>query len=220
MINDSQAATPRRLNDPNSSKEHCMSDNSQSARIAPLPIAEASRISAEIGLPPELVDRNIFRVLLHSPRVAKGIQELLYSHLFGAAFDGRLRELVIMRIGWVTGCDYEWAQHWFTALKAFGCSPEDLLAVREWHTSPRLGAVERAVLTATDEILANGTISRETWAYCQRHLGGTQACLELITSIATWHAISIVLRSLQIPLEDDTPSWPPDGRVPANGHVG
>lgn len=193
-----------------------MSDNSLPPRIPPLSTDEISRVAAEIGIPTELLDRNIFRVLYQSPRVAKAIQELLYVHLYGAAFDDRLRELVIMRIGWVTDCDYEWAQHWFTALNAFDCSPEDLLAVREWRTESRLGEVERAVLAATDETLATGTISPETWELCQRHLGSEQACLELVTSIATWHAISLVLRCLQVPLEEDTPSWPPDGRSPSS----
>ncbi len=197
-----------------------MSDNSLLPRILPLSMDEVSRIAAEAGIPAELLSRNIFRVLFHSPRVAKAIQDLLYVQLFGAAFDDRLRELVIMRIGWVTGCDYEWAQHWFTALKAFGCSADDLLAVREWRASPRLGAVEQAVLAATDEALATGTISPGTWALCQRHLGSTQACLELVTAIATWHAISLILRCLQVPLEEDTPSWPPDGCSPSTGMDG
>jgi alkylhydroperoxidase family enzyme len=180
-------------------------------------MAEASRIAAEAGVRAELTDRNLFRILLHSPRVAKAIQELLYAQLYDATLEGRLRELVIMRIGWATGCDYEWAQHWWAAQAKFGCSGDDLLAVREWHLSPRFGAVERAVLAATDETLATGTISPETWALCQTHLGSPPACLELVTVIATWYLISQVARSLQIPLEADTPSWPPDGRFPSNG---
>ncbi|MBP1774725.1 MAG: hypothetical protein H6Q86_731, partial [candidate division NC10 bacterium] len=194
-----------------------MSNAPQAPRLALLSMDEVSRIAPEAGIPAELTDRNLFRILLHSPRVAKAIQELLYAQLFGATLDGRLRELVIMRIGWATGCDYEWAQHWWTAQKAFGCNADDLLAVREWQTSPRFGAVERAVLAATDETLATGTISPETWALCQTHLGSPQACLELVTAIATWHLISRVVRSLQIPLEADTPSWPPDGRCLSDG---
>jgi alkylhydroperoxidase family enzyme len=185
-------------------------------RLAPLSMDEVVRIASEASIPAELTDRNLFRILLHSPRVAKAIQELLYAQLFGAALNGRLRELIIMRLGWATACDYEWAQHWISGQKAFGCSADDLLAVREWQSSPRFGAVERAVLAATDEILATGAISSDTWALCQTHLGSPQACLELVTAITTWHLISQVARSLQIPVEADTPSWPPDGRSPTN----
>lgn len=191
-----------------------MSDNSLTPRIPPLSTEEISKIAVEAGIPPELLDRNIFRVLFHSPRVAKALQDLLYAQLFGSAFDGRLRELVIMRIGWNTNCNYEWAQHWFTALKAFGCTEADLLAVRDWPASTHLGAAEKAVLAATDETLATGTISPQTWSLCEQYLGNRQACLELVFAIATWHAVSLMLRSLQVPLESDTASWPPDGCSP------
>lgn len=42
-----------------------------------------------------------------------------------------MRELVIMRIGWVTGSVYEWTQHWGVAT-ALGVDQADLLAVRDW----------------------------------------------------------------------------------------
>jgi alkylhydroperoxidase family enzyme len=41
-------------------------------------------------------------------------------------FDTRLRELMIMRIGWVTGSAYEWTQHWRVATTA-EIPPEDIL---------------------------------------------------------------------------------------------
>jgi hypothetical protein len=102
------------------------------------------------------------RVLLHSPRVAKAIQELLYVQLFGATL----------------------------------------------------------VLAATDETLATGTISPETWALCETPLGSSQACLELVTVLAKWHAISQVARSPQMPIEGGHPSWPPDARCRSNGVTG
>lgn len=191
-----------------------MTNGLSTQRIEPLSTAEIERIAADAGIPAELLDRNIFRVLYRSPRVAKAMQELLYVHLYGSALDDRLRELVIMRIGWITGCDYEWAQHWFTAISAFGCSADDLLAVRDWRTSTHLGDVDRAVLAATDEVVNGGSISDATWQLCCAHLPNRQACLELVTAIATWHAISLILRSLHVPLEEDTPSWPPDGQAP------
>ncbi|QDX80001.1 hypothetical protein B9N43_01250 [Denitratisoma sp. DHT3] len=199
-----------------------MQENLKTPRIPLLSADEIAKIGAEAGIPPELQDRNIFRVLFQSPRVAKALQGLLYAQLFGSAFDGRLRELVIMRIGWQTNCEYEWVQHWYTALKAFGCTEQDLLEVRNWQASTHLGAAEKAVLAATDEVISTGTISDETWARCEQYLEGTEARLELVFAIATWQAVSLMLRSLKVPVEADTPSWPPDGRSPQDfaGGVG
>lgn len=191
-----------------------MSNESSHSRIELLSAEEISQVAVDLGIPPELLDHNIFRALYRSPRIAKAVQQLLYVHLYGSELDDRLRELVIMRIGWLTKCDYEWTQHWFTAIDPFGCTAEDLLAVRDWQASTHLGVLEKSVLAATDEIVNSGAISDVTWQLCREHLSSEQACLELITAIATWHAISLVLRSLRVPLEKGTSSWPPDGVAP------
>ena len=73
-------------------------------------------------------------------------------------------------------------------------------------------ARERAVLAATDEMLAGGTISPETWAACEKYVGAREELLELVAAIGTWRMISSLLRSLEIPLEEGVEPWPPDGR--------
>ena len=45
--------------------------------------------------------------------------------------DARLRELIIMRIGWRQGSVYEWTQHWRVA-RMLEIPEEDLVAVRDW----------------------------------------------------------------------------------------
>ena len=158
-----------------------------------------------------MAELSIFRVLLHHPPVAKAVFGLLSTLLFNSKLDLRLRELVIMRIGWVTGSVYEWTQHWRVA-KALGVDEADLLAVREWRSADRFGDAERAVLAATDETLATGTISPETWKACEANVGGREDLLELVAAIGTWRMISSLLRSLEIPLEEGVEPWPPDGR--------
>ncbi len=161
-----------------------------------------------------MAELSIFRVLLHHPPVAKAVFNLLATLLFNSKLDRRLRELVIMRIGWVTGSVYEWTQHWRVA-KTLGVDEGDLLAVREWRSTDRFGDAERAVLAATDESMATGTISPETWAACEAHVGARENLLELVAAIGTWRMISSLLRSLEIPLEEGVEPWPPDGRDPA-----
>jgi hypothetical protein len=36
----------------------------------------------------------------------------------------------------------------------------------------------------------------------------------LVTAIGAWRMIASVLLSLQVPLEEGVPGWPPDGRSP------
>jgi alkylhydroperoxidase family enzyme len=175
---------------------------------------EAARKAAEAaGVPVAFAELNVFRLLLRRPLAAKAIADLLVSLLFRGELDHRLRELVIMRIGWATGSDYEWTQHWSVAQQRFAVPPEDLLAVRDWRASDRFGPAEQAVLEATDETLATGTLAPATFARCAAHLG-ENACIELVAAIGTWRLVSQLTRSLEIPLEAGVPSWPPDGRAP------
>ncbi len=188
-----------------------------SPRISMLGADEAAATAEEVGVPTQLAELNIFRVLLHRPKTAKAVNDLLLSMLFGGALDDRLRELVIMRLGWATGSNYEWTQHWAIAQEAFGCSAEDLLALRDWESADIFGDAERAVLRATDETLTSGTASAETIATCREVLGSDDAVVELVTVIGAWRAISQIARSLDIPLEEGVASWPPDGRIGPGG---
>lgn len=180
----------------------------------PLLDKEAAAKAAEVvGVLPQMAELNIFRALLHQPKVAKAVQDLLITLLFRGSLDARLRELVIMRLGWQTGSVYEWTQHWKVAVE-LGVSEEDLLAVRDWRASDRFNEADRAVLAATDETLADGAISPGTWADLESQIGDASVLIELVAAIGNWRMISSVLRSLEIPLEEGVEPWPPDGKIP------
>jgi alkylhydroperoxidase family enzyme len=184
-----------------------------SPRIEPLP-ADAAKAAAEsAGVLPRMAELSVFRVLLRQPGAAKAVQDLLVALLFRGALDARLRELLIMRIGWATGSVYEWTQHWRVA-RELGVPAEDLLAVRAWRSSERLDARDRAVLAATDETLADGVISDATWREICRHLATDAERVELVAAIGCWRMISSLLRSLEVPLEEGVAAWPPDGAAP------
>ncbi len=182
-------------------------------RIERLSVDAAKALAEDAGLPPQMAELNVFRVLLHHPRLTRAINGLLGTLLFRGQLDARLRELVILRIGWVTGSVYEWTQHWRVATQ-LGVDEADLLAVRDWKGAARFGDAERAVLAATDETLERGAISRDTWALCEKHLPGREELLELVVAISNWRLFSALLQSLEIPLEDGVEPWPPDGARP------
>lgn len=162
---------------------------------------------------PRFADLNIFRALLHRPKTAKALSDLLVSLLFGGELDDRLRELLIMRIGWATGSDYEWTQHWTIAQEQFGCSEKDLIEVRSWRESDHFGADERLVLGAVDQLLESGDLDADAFGQCLARLG-RNATIELVTAVGTWRLVSKFTKALEIPLEAGIASWPPDGEHP------
>ncbi|KAA1250585.1 carboxymuconolactone decarboxylase family protein [Mycobacterium simiae] len=191
-----------------------MTSSPKAARVPLLPVDEARAAADEAGVPDYMADLSIFQMLLNHPQLARAFNDMLATMLWHGALDPRLRELVIMRIGWLTGCDYEWTQHWRVA-SGLGVAAEDLLGVRDWRAYTGFGPTERAVLAATDDLVCDGVVSAASWAACEREVSGDRRVLiELVTAIGAWRMVASILQSLQVPLEDGVASWPPDGRSP------
>jgi alkylhydroperoxidase family enzyme len=184
------------------------------ARVPRLSVDEAKAAAADAGVPDYMADLSVFQVLLRHKGVAKAVNDLLSTLLWHGRLDPCLRELAIMRIGWLTASDYEWTQHWRVAL-ALGVSEQDVLGVRDWKAHTAFGRAERAVLAATDETVQGGAITDKTWAECERALGkDPEVLIELVSAIGTWRMIAFMLLSIDVPLEDGVESWPPDGTAP------
>jgi alkylhydroperoxidase family enzyme len=184
-------------------------------RVPLLPVGEAKAAADEAGVPNYMAELAIFQVLLNHPTLARALNDLLATMLWHGKLDTRLRELAIMRIGWLTAADYEWTQHWRVALR-LGVSADDLVGVQNWQAHNGFGPVERAVLAASDDVVRDGAVSGDSWAACERELGPDPAVLiELVTAIGAWRMIASILHSLKVPLEEGVDSWPPEGQPPA-----
>lgn len=183
-------------------------------RLDLLAVDEAAVVARRAGLTPGIERMNIFRALLHAEHAAEPLIRTLTTLIMGAALDDRVRELVIMRVAWRTGSDYEWAQHWVIA-RRLEVPEDDLLAVRDrWQDHPGFGRADRAALAATDDVLATGSVGDAAWAEVCAAFPTEQERVELVASIALWRLVSTLLVTFAVPLEDDLSSWPPDGRAP------
>ena len=56
-------------------------------RVDILPLEEAREAARSVEMIPAFADLNIFRVLLHRPKTAKALSDLLVSLLFGGELD-------------------------------------------------------------------------------------------------------------------------------------
>ena len=180
------------------------------ARVAMVSPEEARKLGEAMGMPARRTQSEAFRTVANNPGVARVAFSQLMQLLENNKLDIRLRELMIMRIGWVTGSAYEWTNHWRVATTA-GIPPEDVLAVRDWRNSARLTPADRAILAATDECLAGKSISDAAWAEVARHVSEPGQQVEFIIAMGNWMMFSLLFRSLRIPLADGVTIWPPDG---------
>jgi alkylhydroperoxidase family enzyme len=180
------------------------------SRVPMVPLERARELGEAMGMPARRTQSEAFRVLANNPGVARVAYSQLVQLLENNKFDTRLRELMIMRIAWVTGSAYEWTQHWRVATTA-AIPPEDILAVRDWRSSGRLTAADKAILAATDECLAGKSISNAVWAEIARHVADPAQQVEFVIAMGNWMMFSLLFRNLRIPLAEGVTVWPPDG---------
>jgi alkylhydroperoxidase family enzyme len=180
------------------------------ARVPMVSLERARELGEAMGMPAQRTQSPAFRTVANNPGVARVAFGQLMQLLENNKLETRLRELMIMRIGWVTGSGYEWTNHWRVATTA-GVPAEDILAVRDWRNSGRLSAADRAILAATDECLAGKSISDAVWAEVAAHVPDPAQQVEFIIAMGNWMMFSLLFRNLRIPLGDGVMLWPPDG---------
>jgi alkylhydroperoxidase family enzyme len=187
------------------------------SRLELVSVEDARRLGAEMGISEAQASRSAFRMLAHHPELARHVFGLLRQLASRNKLPSRLRELMIMRIGWTTASEYEWFQHYRIATKENGITDAEIVALRDWRTSDAFSAADRAVLAAVDETRERGEISDAVWADCQRLFKEPAVLVEMVVMIGNWLLFSQLLKTLRIPIEDGAKPWPPDGKAPAAG---
>ena len=149
---------------------------------------------------------NIFRVLPHAPGTALGFLALGQSVLRGSSLPARLRELVILRVGALSGAHYEVHQHRKLAVAA-GVPKNAIDAVlipgaaaATWLLAG-LSDAECAALAFTDDCVRAVKASDAAYAALASHFGPAQQ-VEIVVAIGFYMLVSRLLENLEVELED------------------
>lgn len=180
-----------------------------------LPEDEALQRGLLLGINDYIAKMNLFRTLLHHPQAAKELNSTIITLVSGdRCLTDREREILIMRVAWLSKCEYEWGQHWVVSL-IFGMKENEISGVRDWQSATCFSEKERVLLAMTDAVLAMKGISLDLRAQLAQHFPDPKAQTEILVCIANWHMFAVMLNALDIPLEPTMPRWPPDGERPA-----
>src|SRR5215475_9015800 len=120
----------------------------------------------------------------------------------GRKLPAPLRELAILRTGIVGDSRFEYSQHLKVA-RMVGVPEGKLAAIKGWATSDLFSPVERAVMAATDEILARNLVEDATFAALQKQLSDPQI-LELFVVIGLWRMHGLIVRALHLEYDNNT----------------
>ena len=144
---------------------------------------------------------NIFRTLARAPKGFKRFR-LWGGYILSEHNDlpPRERELVILRTGYNWKAGYEWAQHERIGLNC-GLTPDEVERIKVGPDAPGWGALDAALLKATDELTSDSFITEETWAKLDV-LTETQK-MNLVFTVGQYTQVCMMLNTFGVQLDDD-----------------
>jgi 4-carboxymuconolactone decarboxylase len=104
------------------------------------------------------------------------------------------RELLILRVAWRTRSGYEWSQHSRMGAEA-GLTAAQLEAIAEGPGAAVWTPLERALVTAVDEMIDDHAVSDATWAALASHFEPAEM-FELLFVIGGYLCLAAVLNSI------------------------
>jgi 4-carboxymuconolactone decarboxylase len=146
----------------------------------------------------------VYRTFANHPALYRPRQELSEYIRLGSTLSDRIRELAILRIGYLCGSAYEWAAH-ARAGRAAGLSSEALARIAQG--SRGWTGLDAAVLDAVDEIFARDVVSDATWTRLSMQLDRGQL-VDLLITAGGYRMVSMALNTFGVPLEPNSEPMP------------
>ena len=145
---------------------------------------------------------NVYKLLLHSPALAQTWFDHNGAVRWKTTLDGRLREIVIIRIAHLNGVEYVLAQHVPGLALAEGLTIAECAALADWHASGLFNARERAALAYAEAMTLATSVPNGVFAEVRRHFDD-RGIVELSVLIGTYIMHNRVMTALAIDLEPE-----------------
>jgi alkylhydroperoxidase family enzyme len=150
---------------------------------------------------------NSIRILgVASEGVFDGLMKFNSAFYTATRLDPVLREVAILRIGYLADARYQLAQH-ESAARSLKFTDQQLAAIKAGGRHPGvLTDAQQAVLDFTDDVVRNVRAGDATFTAVRRHMDD-QSLMDLILLIGCYMTMSRVLETTDVPLEDKALDW-------------
>ena len=140
----------------------------------------------------------LYQVLLHSPPLAHGWEQMLSAVRNRNSLPAGLRELIILRVAVLNDAPYEFEAHVPHALKA-GVAQQTIDAMREQPLPAQLALTqaERSAIDYADAMTRAIAVPDALFARVRQHFEGQQL-VDLTATVAAYNMVSRFLEALQI----------------------
>jgi 4-carboxymuconolactone decarboxylase len=149
---------------------------------------------------------NIFSTFARHPKLLK--RWLVFGNhiLFKSTLSPRARELVILRIGWLCRCEYEWGQHAAIA-RQVGISDEEIRRTTVGPDASGWDPFEAMLLRAADELHDASTIQDSTWSALSARYDAKQM-MDLVFTAGQYTLVAMALNAFGVVLDQGIQGFP------------
>lgn len=144
---------------------------------------------------------NAMGVLAHHPELTTAYNQLIRHALYFTTITPRQRELLVLRVAHLRAAAYEWAQHVYQA-GVVGLTPEEVARVRLGPDAPGWPPLERALLSAADELVADARIGERTYGELSAELD-TQQLMDVVFTVGAYEVFAMAMRTFDVEIDDD-----------------
>jgi 4-carboxymuconolactone decarboxylase len=141
----------------------------------------------------------------------RGISEVVAAFTSGLmgtmTMSTRLKELVILRMGWDCECLYEFSQHRMRA-EIEGFSDQEIIDITRPIASGEWTALEVTLLQMVDDVYVDDMISDPTWAEMQGAGLSLEECMEYLMLALMYRFVCGFLNTCGVQPEAGAPGWP------------
>lgn len=138
----------------------------------------------------------LYQVLLNSPSIAHGWEQMLSAVRNRSSISADVRELCILRVAVLNNADYEFNAHEPIAREA-GVSQALIDAVRRADIPANCTEIQRVALLLTDAMTRDVHVPDSLFAKVKKHFDA-QGQIDLIATIAAYNMVSRFLTALHI----------------------
>ncbi len=143
----------------------------------------------------------ILGLFAHHPELTHAYNVFNGHVLFASTVEPRERELLVLRTAAVRGAQYEWAQHLVQGADA-GLTADEVARVIVGPEAPGWDDLDRALLVAVDELIADARIGDATWATLAASLD-TRQIMDAIFTVGAYDLLAMFMLTAGIELDDD-----------------
>jgi 4-carboxymuconolactone decarboxylase len=140
---------------------------------------------------------NVYKLLLHSPSLAAIWLEFVSAARFKTELDGRLREIVIVRVAHLNRTAYVFNQHVPQLSAPEGLTDQECDSLKDWRSADSFSARERAALAYTDAMTRDVAVPDEVFEALRPHFNERQL-VELSVLIGLYNMHTRVFSALRI----------------------